>query len=155
MGRDALTQANSANWWEWSDGLALLFWRWPAEFCHEARDGTPMFYVKQDLPNYKGMSSLPSCSKAKEKVFEKLDKLLDMRYVSSGRVRSITTYFAVPKGKDGICMVYDASKSGLNNALWAPNFGLPTVDSIIRMADSDSWFGDIDVGEMLHNYPLD
>eukprot|EP00957_Ditylum_brightwellii_P132858 10131431-Ditylum_brightwellii.AAC.1 len=52
-------------------------------------------------------------------------------------------------------MVYDASKSGLNDALWAPNFGSPTVDSISCMADSNSWFGDIDFGEMFHNYPLD
>lgn len=29
-------------------------------------------------------------------------------------------------------MVYDASQSELNDALWAPNFQLPTVDILAR-----------------------
>jgi hypothetical protein len=39
--------------------------------------------------------------------------------------------------------------------LWAPNFMLPTVDSILRNASCSTWFGDIDLGEMFLNYPLD
>jgi hypothetical protein len=54
-----------------------------------------------------------------------------------------------------IRVVYDATVCGLNDALWAPNFFLPTVDSILRNASSSSWFGDIDLGEMFLNYPLD
>jgi hypothetical protein len=52
-------------------------------------------------------------------------------------------------------VVYDATACGLNDALWAPNFFLLTVDSILRNASSSSWFGDIDLGEMFLNYPLD
>ena len=32
---------------------------------------------------------------------------------------------------------------------------LPTVDSILRNATDKSWFGDMDLGEMFLNYPLD
>ena len=52
-------------------------------------------------------------------------------------------------------MVYDATKCGLNAALWTHNFFLPTIDSILRNADENTWFGDINLGEMFLNYWLD
>eukprot|EP00979_Chaetoceros_neogracilis_P007253 scaffold1521_cov271-Chaetoceros_neogracile.AAC.61 len=61
----------------------------------------------------------------------------------------------VPKAIIDIRVVYDATQCGLNDALWAPNFFLPTVDSILRNASSSTWFGDIDLGEMFLNYALD
>jgi hypothetical protein len=42
-------------------------------------------------------------------------------------VSSLTSFFAVPKGTAGIRVVYDATRSGLNDAIWAPNFFLPTI----------------------------
>ena len=70
-------------------------------------------------------------------------------------MKSITGFFDVPKGDSDICMVYNATKCGLNDALWTPNFFLPTIDLILRNADADTWFGDIDLGEMFLNYWLD
>jgi len=61
----------------------------------------------------------------------------------------------VPQAKVDIRVVYDATQCGLNDALWAPNFFLPTVDSILRNASSATWFGDINLGEMFLNYALD
>ena len=52
-------------------------------------------------------------------------------------------------------MVYDATKSKLNDALWAPNFMLPDIDSVLTNYTLSSWFGDIDLGEMFLNYFLD
>ena len=52
-------------------------------------------------------------------------------------------------------MVYNAIKCSLNDALWAPNFFLPIVDSILHNSLSATWFGDIDLGEMFLNYALD
>ena len=60
----------------------------------------------------------------------------------------------MPKGIGDICIVYDATLCGLNKALWASNFFLPTIDSILRNADSGTWSGDIDLGEMFLNYFL-
>ena len=47
-------------------------------------------------------------------------------------MKSLTPYFGVPKGVSNIRMEYDASKSGLNESLWAPSFGLPTIDTIVQ-----------------------
>jgi hypothetical protein len=52
-------------------------------------------------------------------------------------------------------MVYDASKSGLNAALWVPSFALPTTKDLLDLLDSDSWMGDLVMGEMFLNFPLD
>jgi hypothetical protein len=51
-------------------------------------------------------------------------------------------------------MVYDATKSGLNGSLWAPSFGLPTVDSTLRSIDFNTYLGDLDLGEMFLNFKL-
>ena len=42
-----------------------------------------------------------------------------------------------------------------NAALWCPKFFLPTIDSILRNASKDTWFGDLDLGEMFLNFWLD
>ena len=44
-------------------------------------------------------------------------------------------------------MVNDASKSGLNDAIWAPSFGLPTVDSSLWGIDWSTHMGDLDLGD--------
>jgi hypothetical protein len=49
-------------------------------------------------------------------------------------------------------MVYDATRSGLNDALWSPNFGLPTVESLLRGEEFGTWMGDINLGEMFLNF---
>ena len=51
-------------------------------------------------------------------------------------------------------MVYDATRSKLNASLWAPNFGLPTVDSLLRGINETAWMGDLDIGEMFLNFCL-
>ena len=52
-------------------------------------------------------------------------------------------------------MVYDLTACGLNDALWAPTFWMPTVLSVLDCATHSSWFGDVDAGEMFLNYWLD
>ena len=76
-------------------------------------------------------------------------------YILPGQVNSLTGFFAVPKREDDIRIVYDATACGLNAALWAPNFALPTIDSVLQNADSRTWFSDIDLGEMFLIYFLD
>jgi len=51
--------------------------------------------------------------------------------------------------------VYDATKSGLNEAVWVPSFWLPSTETLFHMMDFDTWLGDIDLGEMFLNFPLD
>jgi hypothetical protein len=56
----------------------------------------------------------------KSKVMAKLSNVRIKGYIKPGRVTSLAGFFAVPKGEADIRMVYDASRSGLNKALWAP-----------------------------------
>ena len=76
-------------------------------------------------------------------------------YIAKGFVLSLTSFFAVLKGEDNIRIVYDATKSLLNESIWAPNFFLPAVDSVLRNAETTTWYGDIDLGEMFLNNFLD
>ena len=51
-------------------------------------------------------------------------------------------------------MVYDGTKSGLNDAIWVPSFWLPTVRTLLRMVTFETWMSDLDVGEMFLNFIL-
>jgi hypothetical protein len=90
----------------------------------------------------------------RRKVQEKLSTVRNRKYIDRGPVKSLTSYFGVPKGDTDIRMVYDATRSGLNHCLWAPGFGLPTVDSLVRGVEEGTWMGDLDIGEMFLNFCL-
>ena len=62
--------------------------------------------------------------------------------------------FHVPKGDTDIRMVYDGTKSRLNESLYAPWFALPTVDTMSRWVIAGSWLVDNDYGDMFLNFPL-
>jgi hypothetical protein len=109
--------------------------------------------VVDDLPDYWARQKWPSKKEHKLQLLKKLSKVvLNRKYIEQGFVESLTSYFAVPKGETDIRVVYDATKSGLNDALWTPSFFLPTVESILRNAGMESYFADIDLGEMFLNY---
>ena len=154
VGRDALHRGLGSTWWDWCLGSTLFFWRWPEEYRLSARDGAAV-YVNGTLPVYWKEPRWPTDPGQVDKLRGKLKKVCTREYIADGFVQSLTGYFSVPKGEDDIRVVYDATQSGLNDALWAPNFFLPTVDSVLRKSGPKSWFGDIDLGEMFLNYPLD
>ena len=43
-------------------------------------------------------------------------------------------------------MVYDGTGSGLNDSLWSTSFGLPKIDSVLRVMVLESYFGDNELG---------
>ena len=69
-------------------------------------------------------------------------------------VEAMMYMFRVPKGESGVQMVYDRSKSRLNEALWAPWFALPTDDSMAHWVVAGSWLADNDYGERFLNFLL-
>ena len=75
-------------------------------------------------------------------------------YISSGPVFSGTHSFSVPKVLDDIRMVYNGTSCGLDDVLWAPRFGLPTVKQTIRALLPRYMQCDLDVGEQVPNYYL-
>jgi hypothetical protein len=65
----------------------------------------------------------------REAMHKKLGKVHQLGYLAPGEIKSLTSYFTIPKGKGNIRMVYDGTKSGLINAMWAPWFAMPMVES--------------------------
>ena len=154
VGASVLHQNCSSSWWEWTEGSALIFWRWPTpSLIAEARDGTP-FFVSGQLPTNRRPQRPPPAHYL-PLVAEKIANILAKGYIVPGLVRSLTTYFQVPKGLSDLRMVYDGTSSGLNDALWAPAFWMPTPDTALRQVSYYTYCVDIDLGEMFLNFPMD
>jgi hypothetical protein len=117
----------TADWWEWTAGSRLFFWRRPENHQLPARDGYHPYFV-HELPAYKCHQPYERQSEMRMMVANKLSTVREKMYIAKGEVQSLTSYFWVPKSYSDIMMVYNASRSGLNQALLAPNFGVPTVD---------------------------
>ena len=158
-GRDVIGRIADGDWWSWSCGSRLLFWKWQAEVTQDARDGAP-FWVTGRLPRNQKPQRPPLDKRMAKFPAKKINKVRSRGHITPGFVRSLTNYFPVEKVvEDGevldVRMVYDATQSGLNDVLWAPNFGLPTVRSHMRMISFESEMADLDMGEMFLNFPLD
>ena len=154
-GCSVLSQLLSASWWEWDNGSSLVFWRWngPDQQRH-AYLGQPI-HVMDDLPHNHRAQRAPADDSI-QRVAEKLSKVISRGYFDQGQpIESLTDYFDVPKGPTDIRMVYNGTSSGLNDALWAPNFWLPTAEASLRLLTCDSYCGDMDLGEMFLNFPMD
>ena len=90
----------------------------------------------------------------KKQLESKISKLRKYGYVALRVMKSVLDVFTVPKADD-IRPVYNGASSGLNDAIWAPWFGLPTVLSQLRGIQPGTYMGDTDVGEMFHNFMLE
>jgi hypothetical protein len=155
VGIDAITRALGSSFWEWDDGSTVFFWRWSREHWKELRDGLKVWFRRADLPKYWGRQRWPQGRLQRTQLMEKIEKVVNRRYISPGFAKSLTSFFAVPKGVGDIRVVYDATKSGLNDAIWTPTFFLPTIRSVLQDANEETFYGDIDIGEMFLNYFLD
>jgi hypothetical protein len=146
--------AASSTWWGWPKGSRIFFWRWPPESRKIARDGFPS-WLKDEFPVYRVPQRFEHVEVTRRQVAEKLLDVFMKGYIAPGLVKSLTSYFSVPKGEGDIRMVYDGTKCGLNKILWVPSFSLPDVDTLLSLVEESSWMGDIDIGEMFLNFPLD
>ena len=57
----------------------------------------------------------------------KVEKVRKILYIKPGTFLSLTHMFYVRKGLNDIRMVYNSTSCGLNQALWAPYFGLTII----------------------------
>jgi hypothetical protein len=90
-----------------------------------------------------------------EAMVRKIGKVRQRRYIADGPIKMLTSFFAVTKGLDNIQMVYyDGTKSGLNDAIWAPRFLLPMVDTLLRAVDTGTYMSNMDIGKMFLNFVL-
>jgi hypothetical protein len=100
IGRDCVRRICDSSWWNWDGGSTPFFWRWPSEFRTQMRDGTTLWFDSTLAPAYKRPQRADNNPTLKSRVKEKLDKVLQRRYFEVGLVKSLTTFFGVPKGED-------------------------------------------------------
>ena len=80
-------------------------------------------------------------------VKKKVMKVVERGYIVRSSLSSISAFmfmFDVPKGDSDIRMVYDGTKSGLNESLFTHWFALHTVDSMARSLLPGEWLADSD-----------
>jgi hypothetical protein len=68
----------------------------------------------------------------------KLQTMWERAHLVAAFVVSLASFFGAPKGDDDIRMVYNGTKSGLNDAAWVPSFWLPTATTLLRMVTSET-----------------
>jgi hypothetical protein len=152
-GWEAVRYAGRSSWWEWDGGSAIFFWNWPAEFQFEAQMGLPPFW-KGPPPTNRRPQRPPRDPDNLERVRNKANKFRKRGYITAGQVASLINMFDVPKGLDDIRLVFDGTRSGLNAALFAPWFHLPTSDDMFGSLLAKYWCMDHDFGEMFYNFWL-
>lgn len=152
-GEDCCRRANGASWWNWEEGSRPFFWRWPSHYRNNILSGVPAWFEKP-VERWRRRQREPRNQEVLGMMREKLKVIREKTYVERGTIESLMSFFDVPKGRDDIRMVYDGSKSGLNDSLWAPWFPLPTVDCLVRSLEPGYFMADNDVGEMFHNFML-
>ena len=84
----------------------------------------------------------------------KVAQVCKQGYLLPGKVVGGTHYFCVDKGEDNIRMVYNGTSCGLNDVLWAPRFGLPTVKQTLKSLLAGYCQCDLDVQKQFLNFPL-
>lgn len=152
-GKECVARFSDTDWWEWPAGSRPHFWRWPGEYQKQIRDGVEPWLIGK-TPSWRVPQRHERDPHTRAAMQRKLMKVRRLGYIQPGKVKSLTSYFSVPKGDIDIRMVYDGTKSGLNDAMWAPWFSLPTIEAHLRFVSHESFLGDIDVGDMFHNFML-
>ena len=145
----------NTSWFDYHAGSTLIHFRFPAMYQEMARDGVKVFFEKPGPTTREAQPKIRD-PKIREMAKEKIFKVLKRRYLRTLgiKIKSMIKYFAVPKGEDDIRMVYDATANHLNECVWVPTFWLPTIESLIRTLDQNSWMTDRDVGDMFLNFKL-
>jgi len=127
-GLDCLSRCANSSWWEWSAGSRLLFWRWPEEYKISIRDGVKL-WTKGPLPDNKVLQRGEKDESTRKAIKSKLEAVMSKGYLVRREVKSLTSFFSVPKGEGDVRIVYDGTISGLNSQLCAPGFPLPTIET--------------------------
>jgi hypothetical protein len=101
VGRDALQKVAQATWWDWTGGSTPFFWRWPPYAWRLVRDGHPPWFIS-DPPRYVKPQRPEKDQMMHSKMKQKLEAVVSKGCIAEGEVKSLTSYFAVPKGPEDI-----------------------------------------------------
>jgi hypothetical protein len=134
-------------WWKWDNGSAPFFWRWPEEYIRDVSlDIAPMWIATPNrvITPQAGLGNPNQILLIRDKI----DDIQYKGYIESGPCAATMNYFPVKKGEVDVRMVYDGTKSGLNNCLHALWFPLPDMNNLLRTLDDGYFCIDNDYGEM-------
>ncbi len=118
------------------------------------RDGQPHFLIGSFGPLFLRPQSSHRDPAKQELMRAKVVKVSKLEYNKVGRVASGTSLFSVDKGPTDIQMVYNGTSCGLNNVLYSPHFGLPTMRETLRAILPGFYQCDLDVQDQFLNYKL-
>eukprot|EP00536_Pseudo-nitzschia_multiseries_P004835 jgi/Psemu1/10996/gm1.10996_g len=157
-GRRACAKADGCSWWNWDKGSSLFFWTWPHDYQETAQIGLkPMF----NGPAPSNADQQPPYSDPSIKalpVKEKLSVVVDKGYIELADIKFVEAMmfmFHIPKGETDVHIIYNDTKSGLNNnALYAPWFALPTVNFMLQWVTMGTWLADNNYGKQFLNLLL-
>jgi hypothetical protein len=90
-GRDAIYRIAEASWWEWDEGSAPIYWRWPPEYRKTIRDGLEIWF-SGSKPQWRRPQRVEKDEKVRSQVVKKISKVRKRRYISPGYVRSLTDF---------------------------------------------------------------
>ncbi len=126
-GHDCNSRCSASSWWDWKLGSRPLHWNWPPEYRQIVRDGLTPWFLSTP-PSTTSLQQMEADPITHEKVKMKLKKVREQGYLQPGFVKSLTSFFTVPKGDHDVQLVYNGTKSGLIDCLWAPWSHLPMVE---------------------------
>lgn len=108
FGLEVLEKSARATWWEWSGGSILYYWRWDKIYRKRAKEGLKVYFT-EPRPNTLTRQKAERDEEQRKKIQKKVSKVLERRYLGSGAVRSLISFFAVPKGMSDIRVVYNGT----------------------------------------------
>ena len=115
------------------------------------RDGVSP-WIKEAPPIWMRPKRRDNDPSVRLKVGNKMSKLVARGYITEGVILANTSFFSVPNGINNIYMVFDATDSGIYDSLWAPNFMLSSMGSLLMMVGPETHMDDLDIGEMFYNF---
>ncbi|KAL7576334.1 hypothetical protein ACA910_018150 [Epithemia clementina (nom. ined.)] len=152
-GSQACRYARRSSFWAWEGRSGVFLWRWPEEYFWDVALGLPPNWIGTPEPRITEQRNLGE----PDMIHQIAAKIADMQrkgYIAPGECAATMNFFAVPKGTSDIRMVYDGTKSGLNNCLYVPWFPLPDAEVLINTLDDELWCIDNDYREMFLNFWL-
>ena len=144
--QDTLPRVQADSWWEWEDGSAIFFWRWPLGYLVQPWEGVSS-WIKEALTGWTRTQRQENDSYVILKVSNKMSKLIIRGYITEGIILVLTSFFSVPKGTDDICI-------GLKDYMWAPNLMLPSMGTLLMMMDPETHMVDLEFGGIFYNFRL-
>ena len=134
---DCIRRIRATTYWSWPRGSRLHFYKFPADWREDARDGVKFWHLSTPPKSY--MRNIKSESREAELATRlKIFKLRYQWYLERGFTDCLVPRFSIVKVMiDGVVadirVVWDCTANGHNDTLWVPSFMLPNFQDAADM----------------------